>query len=123
MAEILVVEDETEIREIIAGEVEDMGHKVTQAGDGAEALQCLSAKTPQIILSDINMPNMNGYQFRQELTKKHPHLKSVPFFYISAYADQADIADGLIAGANNYITKPINFEKRRGDINDALRHR
>lgn len=56
MAEILVVEDEADIRELIADEVEDMGHNLTQAGDAAEALQCLGTKTPHVILSDINMP-------------------------------------------------------------------
>lgn len=63
---------------------------------------------------------MNGYQFRQELTKKYPHLKSVPFIYISAYADQSDIADGLIAGADHYITKPINFGTLRGHIKNLV---
>jgi len=118
MARVLVVEDETDLRELIAGEVEDMGHEVSVANNGEEALQRVVADKPEVILSDINMPKMNGYQFRQELTKRHPHLTKLPFIFVSAYADQSDIADGLIAGANHYVTKPIDFNSLRGLIKD-----
>lgn len=119
MAKVLIVEDEGDLRELIAGEVEDMGHEVIVAQNGEEALQCAVTGNPQVILSDINMPRMNGYQFRQELVKRHPHLGKLPFIFVSAYADQSDIADGLIAGADNYVTKPIDFNSLRGLIKDV----
>ncbi len=118
MARVLIVEDEVDLRELIAGEVEDMGHDVIVAQNGEEGLQRAATERPQVILSDINMPKMNGYQFRQELTKRHPHLTKTPFIFVSAYADQSDIADGLIAGANHYVTKPIDFNSLRGLIKD-----
>jgi len=119
MAKVLVVEDEGDLRELIAGEVEDMGYEVIVAQNGVEALQRVVIDRPQVILSDINMPKMNGYQFRQELTKKHPEFTKLPFIFVSAYADKTDIADGLIAGANHYITKPIDFNSLRGLLKDV----
>lgn len=119
MARILVVEDERDLRDLIVDEVESMGHEVIVASNGEEALHCAAAKHPQVILSDINMPKLNGYQFRRELSSKHPHLAHLPFIFVSAYAEESDIADGLIAGANHYVTKPINFDSLRGLISDV----
>ena len=121
MVNVLVVEDETDLRELIVDEVESMGHRATTARDGKEALQCLTRMQPQLILCDINMPNMNGYEFRRTLGDKFPHLSRVPFVFVSAYAEPEDIADGLITGADFYVTKPIDFDKLSGRINELVR--
>lgn len=118
MAKVLIVEDESDLLELMSSELEDMGHDVIVAKNGEEALQRVARENPQVILSDINMPKMNGYQFRQELSNKHPHLDKLPFVFVSAYADESDIADGLIAGANHYVTKPIDFNALRGLLKD-----
>ncbi|MEM7043239.1 MAG: response regulator [Pseudomonadota bacterium] len=110
MARVLIVEDIPELRELIVNEVSDMGHDVMSACDGEEALGLVATQTPQIILSDINMPKMNGYQFRKALEAKHAVLSGLPFIFVSAYSDETDIADGLIAGADHYVTKPIDFD-------------
>ncbi len=118
MAKVLLVEDDADLRELIADQIEDMGHDVVVASDGKEGLQRAAAERPQIILSDIGMPNMNGYEFRQQLTDRYPHMKKLPFVFVSAYADEVDIADGLIAGADRYITKPIDFDLLRNWLNE-----
>ena len=120
MADLLVVEDEHDLRELIVDEVESMGHVVTVARDALEALRSLETETPQIILSDINMPKMNGYQFRSEITKRFPNLARVPFVFVSAYAERSDVADGLIAGADHYFTKPIDFDALRGYLHSLV---
>ncbi|MEM9441394.1 MAG: response regulator, partial [Pseudomonadota bacterium] len=74
MADILVVEDEPDLRDLIVEEVENMGHSTAIASDGAEALRYLATHQPQLILSDINMPNMNGCAFRQEIVENFSHL-------------------------------------------------
>lgn len=120
MADILVIEDEADLCELIANELEDEGHEVMVAHNGEEALQCLATKQPRVILSDINMPKLNGFQFREAMIKRYPHCKDVPFIYVSAYSEKEDIADGLITGADHYITKPINFEQLKGHIADFV---
>jgi CheY-like chemotaxis protein len=118
MAKVLLVEDENDLRELMAQEIADMGYQVVVARNGEEAIQQAGRENPNLILSDINMPKMNGYQFRRELTNRYPHLRNLPFVFVSAYADETDIADGLIAGANHYVTKPINFDALRGLLAD-----
>lgn len=113
MADILVVEDEADLRELIVDEMESMGHSVTVARHGREALTCLGTKEPQIILSDINMPDMNGCDFRREMIEKFSHLGHVPFVFVSAYAERDDIADAMDVGADHFITKPIDFDSLR----------
>lgn len=113
MADILVVEDEPLLRELIVEEVESMGHAAAIASDGAEALKYLATHHPQVILSDINMPNMNGCAFRQQIVENFSHLKNVPFIFVSAYAEQDDISDAMAVGADHFVTKPIDFDSLR----------
>lgn len=116
MAYVLVVEDDEELLDLLVCELEDMGHRVVSATNGAEGLKQAGTQPPDIILSDINMPQMNGYQFRRKLTETHPKLSKLPFIFVSAYAEESDIADGLITGADYYITKPIDFRMLEGRI-------
>ena len=120
MADVLVVEDEPLLRELIVDEVESMGHSATVAGDGLEALKCLATTRPQVILSDINMPNMNGCEFRQELVQNFSHLKHVPFIFVSAYAEQDDVADAMAVGADHFVTKPIDFDSLRDLVQSLI---
>ncbi|MEL6964683.1 MAG: response regulator [Pseudomonadota bacterium] len=119
MAKVLIVEDERDLSELIMDEVESMGHEVYVANNGEEALHFCATRKLDLILSDINMPKLNGYQFRRELTNKHPHLAKLPFIFVSAYSEESDIADGLITGADHYVTKPIDFDALRGLITDV----
>jgi CheY-like chemotaxis protein len=65
------------------------------------------------------MPQLNGYGLRQRLQRQHPAFARIPFVFVSAYADDQDIEDGLAVGADHYVTKPVNFEmleKRIGNL-------
>ena len=110
MARILVVEDEPELREIIVLELNDVGHQTSEAGNGQEALSAALEYKPELILSDITMPVMNGYQFFRTLREKHPELSQTPFIFLSALADKNDVLKGYRLGADDYIPKPIDFE-------------
>ena len=116
MANIVVVEDEAALREIIVEELEDLGHTVHPASDGEQGLAAIRQHRPDIVLADINMPRMNGYQMRKRLMTEEPELAKRPFIYVSALAEKSDIADGLILGADHYATKPIDFGKLDGWI-------
>lgn len=123
MANILVIEDEPELRDLIVCELEDFGHKTMEAKDGAEGLEKILAGNPDLILSDIQMPVMSGHQLRGALKKNHPEHAKIPFVFLTALADQADMADGLVLGVDHYFTKPINFDLLHGWIKDTARKR
>ena len=121
MAKILVVEDEPELRELIVDELTDIGHDVESASNGVDGLAAILRLSPDIVLADINMPKMNGYQMRDQLNKQRPELAKKPFIFVSAYADEADIADGLLLGADHYVTKPIDFDALIGWVEQLVR--
>jgi DNA-binding response OmpR family regulator len=67
------------------------------------------------------MPKMNGFQMRTVLRDRHPDLAKIPFVFVSAFADKNDVADGLVVGADHYITKPIDFNMLNGWIKTLTR--
>ena len=104
---ILVVEDNEDSRILLMKQLRAHGHEVMAAADGVEALQQALAETPDIILSDIMMPNMDGYQLCQKC-KQHDKLRGIPFvFYTATYTKEEDEKLGLSLGANSFIYKPI----------------
>ena len=123
MAKVLVIEDEQELREIIVAELEDFGHRAIEAADGEQGLQKTLSDKPDIILADINMPKMSGHQLRGCLQKNHPEYAKIPFMFLSALADPADIADGMMVGVDHYLTKPVNFDMLNGWINDLTKEK
>ena len=111
MAKIVVVEDETDLREILVDELEEMGHEIVEADDGEKGLTCILDQDPDLILADINMPKLNGRQLRQRLLDDHPKHASIPFVFMSAFADPQDVSEGMNIGATHYFTKPLNYDE------------
>ncbi|MCI4662970.1 MAG: response regulator [Neomegalonema sp.] len=109
MSRIFVIEDEMELREMIAEELEDEGHDVSTASNGQDALDKVRIVHPDVILADINMPKMNGFQLKRQIAQSGETWAKVPFVFVSAFADKSDIADGMMVGADHYVTKPIDF--------------
>ncbi|MEM0923377.1 MAG: response regulator [Pseudomonadota bacterium] len=110
MLRIALVEDEADLRELIQEELEDAGFEVHPAADGKQGYDLILHLKPDLILSDINMPGMNGFQMRRALQEAGMEHAETPFIFISAFADQTDIAEGLVVGADHYVTKPIDFD-------------
>lgn len=110
MARIVCVEDEQDIREDIAEILEDAGHEVTQAENGRHGLETIIDILPDLVLSDITMPDMDGHQLLVELRESHPELGDIPFVFLTALADRKDQIAGRQLGADDYLTKPIDFE-------------
>ncbi len=123
MAKILVVEDEPDLRETIVEELNDEGHMTIEAENGAKALEALAHETPDLILSDITMPQMNGYQFFRSLKEKYPQHSQTPFIFLSALSDRNDELKGLRLGVDDYMTKPIDFDLLLARIELSLRRR
>jgi CheY-like chemotaxis protein len=106
MARILIAEDEPDIRELVAFTLRFAGHEVTTTSNGEEALQQASQIMPDIILMDVRMPRMTGYDACRAM-KADPVLKDIPVVFLSAKGQDAEIQFGLDAGAEDYLLKPF----------------
>lgn len=97
-------------------------HEVLTATDGEQALRIAQEKVPHIIVSDVMMPNRNGYSLVREL-KRLPHTRSIPVILVTAKADVQNRIAGIEYGADDYLTKPFNFLELRARIRQLLRSR
>ncbi len=107
MPKILIIDDEQDLVEITQMALEFNGHDVVSANDGAAGLALASTTKPDIILLDVMMPVMNGYEVCEKL-KTDPQLKKIPVIMLSAKAQPGDIQTGRDAGADSYMTKPFD---------------
>jgi len=108
--EILVVDDQREIREVLTRSLTNEGYHVTSAIDGQDGLDALSRGTPDLILLDLAMPRVNGYQVL-EFLKSSNEFQAIPVIILTALNNQSQIIRGLQQGANDYIAKPFNMEE------------
>jgi len=106
---ILVVDDSPTVRKLIAGKLEKCGHDVFCCGDGQEAMERLQDLVPDLILLDISMPKMDGYQVCKLIRDKE-ETKDVPVVMISGKDGFFDKVRGRMAGTSGYITKPFGPE-------------
>jgi len=105
-ATILIADDEPDLRENIQLFLEGAGYNVLAAGDGAEALQILQSQPVDLILADIAMPEINGYQLYEQV-RKNPHWAAISFIFLTARKMDSDIRFGKSLGVDDYLTKPI----------------
>lgn len=121
MALIAVIEDEEAIREDIMEELLDAGHEVITAENGRLGLNLILIQKPDLIICDMVMNEMMGYQVIKALQKDHPEFTNTPFIFISALAGAQDEKEGLSLGACDYITKPIDYDELLRSINFHLK--
>lgn len=106
MAKILIAEDERDIRDLIAFTLRFAGHEVFTAANGEEAVETTPRVNPDLILMDVRMPRMTGYEACRVL-KANPDLKDIPVVFLSAKGQESEIQQGLDAGAEDYLLKPF----------------
>jgi DNA-binding response OmpR family regulator len=106
MARILISEDEPDIRELVAFTLRFAGHEVTTTANGEEALQQASQLIPDIIIMDVRMPKMTGYDACRAM-KADVMLKDIPVMFLSAKGQDSEIQAGLDVGAEEYLLKPF----------------
>jgi len=114
---VLVVDDELHIRELVAFILEDSGYEIRGVPDGFEALRALETWTPDVILLDIMMPKLDGF----ELLPKLRQLTDAPVIVLSARGDVQDRVAGLVRGADDYVSKPFDPRELEARIAKALR--
>ena len=121
MSKVLVVEDSPPQREMISSLLKDNGMNVTSAGDGIEALEQIQQDRPDIVVLDIVMPRMNGYELCRRL-KDNPTTKELPIVMCSTKGEEFDRYWGMRQGANAYIAKPFQPQELVGTVKKLLRN-
>ena len=106
MARILIAEDEPDIRELVAFTLRFAGHEVTTTANGEEALHQASQLIPDIIIMDVRMPRLTGYDACRAM-KADNTLNDIPVVFLSAKGQDSEIQTGLDAGAEEYLLKPF----------------
>ena len=117
--DVVIAEDSRIQARMLIRRLEEAGHTVRWGETGALALALAKERRPDIIVSDIEMPEMTGYEFCKA-AKSDPGLKTVPFILLSTLSDPIDIIRGLDAGADNYVTKPYEPDYLLGRMNSLL---
>ena len=107
---ILCIEDDRETAALIAEELLDRGYDVTVAHDGREGLAAILRLMPDLVLSDISMPAMSGFELLERLTALAPRFSYMPFVFLTALTDRENELKGRQLGADDYVTKPIDFD-------------
>ena len=107
MAKILIAEDERDIRDLITFTLGFAGYEVVAAANGEEAVTLARQEIPDLVLMDVRMPRMTGYDACR-LMKANPDLQDVPVVFLSAKGQETEIQSGLDAGAEEYLLKPFS---------------
>jgi DNA-binding response OmpR family regulator len=108
---ILCIEDDLETAGLIAEELSDRGFDVSLAYSGPEGLMTIMRSTPDLILCDVGMPGMTGFDVLERLTEIAPRLGRIPFVFLTALAERDNELKGRRLGADDYVTKPIDFDR------------
>ncbi|MDF1512304.1 MAG: response regulator [Anaerolineae bacterium] len=120
MVKILVAEDERDIRELIAYTLMFAGYDVIQVSNGADAVDVAVSECPDVILMDVRMPRMTGYQ-ACEVLKQKPETQDTPVIFLSAKGQESEIQQGLGAGAVKYILKPFAPDELTSQVENVLK--
>ncbi len=110
MATILTVDDTASMRQMISFTLNSVGHEVIQASDGKEALQVLVGKKIDLVIADVNMPNMDGITLVKSL-RALADYKFTPILMLTTESQEAKRQQGKVAGATGWIVKPFNPEQ------------
>ena len=120
MTKILVIEDEAGIRMTLSLMLKAEGFEVSVAENGRLGIEAARAKAPDLILCDINMPEMDGYGVLEQL-RREPALAATPFVFLTARADRNDMRRGMNLGADDYLTKPFTRDELLGAVTARIK--
>jgi DNA-binding response OmpR family regulator len=108
MAHILIVEDDAMLAKILSIGLQRADHTIFLVRDGSEAFAYARDHSPELILLDVLLPGLNGFQILSQL-KQHPTTRAIPVFMLTAQSDGASILAGIDAGAEAYLSKPVDL--------------
>ncbi len=119
MAKILIAEDEPDIRELVAFMLRFAGYEVLAASNGEEAVEAATHNIPDLVLMDVRMPRMTGYDACR-IMKANPDLRDIPVVFLSAKGQESEIQSGLEAGAEEYLLKPFSPDELTNRVRSIL---
>lgn len=119
MTVILIIEDHPDMRENVATILEQTGHAVLTACNGKEGLEVALDEMPDLIVCDVMMPEMDGYQVLQAV-RTAPAIAGTPFIFLTAKGEKRDLRTGMNLGADDYLTKPVSAEELLAAVKTRL---
>jgi DNA-binding response OmpR family regulator len=119
LEKILIIDDDRLILDSIIEILQNEGYECLKAVDGEEGIQIAKDETPNLIVCDIQMPGLNGYEVLQNL-RANPRTSTIPFIFLSALVDKSDLRKGMILGADDYLTKPFQPEELISSVKTRL---
>jgi len=119
MAKILIAEDERDIRDLITFTLRFAGHEVIATSNGQEAYETALETVPDLIMMDVRMPRMTGYQACERI-KAEDTLKHIPVVFLSAKGQEAEVRTGIEVGAEEYILKPFAPDQLTNRVKNIL---
>ena len=119
MKKILIIEDHSDMRELLTWQIELMGFTPISAKQGKEGVDKAVAEKPELIILDIMMPGMDGWEAAREI-RAHPETKETPILAASALFRDSDLKICLEAGCNGYIVKPFTFLELQGKVRELI---
>ncbi len=122
MARILVAEDDPMIFKLVDFRLRHMGHEIYWAQDGGKAVEMAQSQRPDLILLDVMMPVLDGFEVLQRLMADNG-TQNIPIIMLTARGQESDIVKGIQAGASDYVVKPFSFPELIARMNVALARR
>ena len=119
MTDLLLIEDNPDCRTTAAEILRRQGYEVTEVTDGPDALFLARTLSPSLIVCDVSLPTMSGFDLKKELNKD-PNLSSIPFVFLTGHTDRLTFRTGMELGALDYLTTPYKSEELIGMI-DSVR--
>lgn len=120
MAHILVVDDDPQVGQTVTWVLEDDGHRVSVASGGQEALKMIAVDRPDLVILDIIMPDMDGIEVCRRI-RADPFIRGLPILFLTAKGRANDVAQGLDAGGDDYLTKPFQVVELPARVRALLR--
>jgi DNA-binding response OmpR family regulator len=119
---ILVADDEEDLRELVTYRLTRSGYRVIGAGDGQEALELAAERTPDLMVLDVMMPKLDGYELTRRV-RAEAALRSIPVILLTARSQESDIDRGFEVGADDYLKKPFNPDELVARVRAVLGRR
>ena len=119
MAKILIADDERDIRELVAITLRIAGHEVIVTSNGEEAYETAIQIAPDLILLDVRMPRMTGYEACERI-KANPGTQNIPVVFLSAKGQESEVMTGMSVGASEYILKPFSLDQLTSRVKSIL---
>jgi CheY-like chemotaxis protein len=119
MAKILIAEDERDIRDLVTFTLQFAGYEVVSASNGSEAVEIARDEMPDLIMMDVRMPVMTGYEACRLLKEDGP-TQHIPIVFLSAKGQEQEVQSGMDAGAVDYILKPFSPENLTRRVEEIL---